>query len=139
MSIKIIASGQKEKKDWEINEQTLTDLWDKINSLTFVSSESQKEMEKIMARNFLNVAKKCKPTKQRNSVNSTKNKPKEIYTQTYNNQTTKKNPKDMDKEKRILKAIREKQQIIYFKGTATSMAADFLLKIMEVRRMWNRY
>lgn len=45
----------------------------------------------------------------------------------------------MDKEKRILKAIREKQQIIYFKGTATLMAADFSLKIMEVRRMWNRY
>ena len=39
----------------------------------------------------------------------------------------------MDKEKKILKAIREKQQIIYFKGKTTLMAADFSLKIMEVR------
>lgn len=41
---------------------------------------------------------------------SPESKLKDIYTQIYNNQTE--NPKDMDKEKKILKAITEKQKII---------------------------
>jgi len=72
---------------------------------------------------------------------SPESKLKDIYTQIYNNQTAKKkkkkkNPKDMDKEK--LKSNHRKTTN-YFKGKTTLMTADFSLKIIEVRKILNRY
>ena len=43
-------------------------------------------------------------------------------------------PKIKDKEK-ILKAMREKQQIIY-KGTPIRLSADFLAETLQARRKW---
>ena len=49
----------------------------------------------------------------------------------------KKNPKDMDKEKKNLKSNHRKTTN-YFKGKTTLMTADFSLKIIAVRKILNR-
>lgn len=65
----------------------------KLNDLTFVSQESQKERgkkkkEEIIAKNFLSTAKNINiQNKTKNSVTPKNSKSKETYTQTYNNQT----------------------------------------------------
>ena len=58
-------------------------------------------------------------------------KPKEEHTKTHGNQTD----KNKDKYK-ILKAIREKQQITY-KGIPIRLSADFSTETLQARREWH--
>ena len=123
------------------NEDSLRDLWDNIkctNIHTIGVPEGEerekgpeKIFEEIIAKNFPNLGKETGAQVQEAQrvpyrMNAKRNTPRHIII---------KITKIKDKE-RILKAAREKQQIIY-KGTPIRLSADFSAETLQARREWH--
>ena len=125
----------------KINEDSLRDLWDNIkrNNIRIIGVPEREEREKrpekiseeIIVENFPNMGKEIATQVQEvqrvpGRINPRRNMPRHILI---------KLTKIKDKEK-LLKAKREKQQIIY-KGTPIRLTADFSAETLQARREWH--
>ena len=123
------------------NEDGLRGLWDnnKHNNVRIIGVPEGEEREKgpekifeeIMVENFPNMGKEIANQVQEAQrvpyrINPRRNIPRHIVI---------KLAKNKDKEK-LLKAEREKQQIIY-KGTPIRLTADFSAETLQARRQWH--
>ena len=89
--------------------------------------------EEIIAENFPNTGKETvKPVQEATSESLRHNKPKEEHIKTHSNQNDKK-IKDKDK---ILKATREKWQIIY-KQAPIRLSTDFQTETLGNKKEWH--
>ena len=137
----IMDAEQKREKRLKTNEESLRELWDKVEctNIRIIGVPEGEEREKgtekifqeIIAENFPKMGKEPLTQIQEAQrvpykINPRRNIPKHILI---------KLTKIKDKEK-ILKAAREKKQIIY-KGTQTRLSADFSAETLQARREWH--
>ena len=131
---------QKREKRLKTNEESLRELWDKVKRTNIhiigvpEGEEREKGTEKIfqeiIAKNVPNMGKEPLTQNQEAQrvpykINPRRNTPRHIIIKLTNIK---------DKEK-ILKAAREKKQIIY-KGTLIRLLADFSAETLQARREW---
>ena len=131
------ATEQNKEKRTKRNEDSLRDPWDNIKHNNFpiigVSEEEREKgpkkiFEEIIVKNFPDMGKEIATQVQEaqrvpGRINQSRNTPRHIVI---------KLTKIKDKEK-LLKATREKRQIIY-KGTPIRLTAEFSAETLQVRR-----
>ena len=139
--VEFTAVEQNKEKRMKRNEDSLRDLWDnnKQNNIRIIGVPEGEERDKgpekifeeIIVKNFPNMGKEIATQVQEVQRISYRINPRRNMLR----YMIIKLAKIKDKEK-LLKAVREKQQITY-KGTSIRLTADFSAKTLQARREWH--